>query len=92
MSWRQVLLPQRDHQFPQPLLLTRWSALPCGREEEVAPGLVAELMDEDPEASRCVAEPSGRFRRRETVNEEGPEGFILPVSRVGGLQEPACQS
>jgi len=70
---RQVLLPQCDDQVPQPLLFARRSALPRGRDEEIAPGLVAELMDKDPEAPRRIAEPSGRFRRREAVNEEGPE-------------------
>ena len=66
---------------------------PCARggDEEVALGLVAELMDEDPEAPRRVAEPSGRLGRWEAVDEEGPQGFVLPMGGVGGLQEPAGQ-
>ena len=87
----EVLLPQRDDLFPQPLLLAGRPALPRGRDEEVAPGLIAELMDEDPKAPRCVAEASGRLGRGETVDEEGPQGFVLPMGGVGGLQEPAGQ-
>jgi hypothetical protein len=88
----EVLLPQRDDLFPQSFPLPGWSALPRGGDEEVAAGLVAELMDEDAEAPRRVPEPSGRFGRRDTVDEEGPQGFVLPVCGVGGLQEAASQS
>ena len=88
----EVLFPEGDDLFPQSLLLARRSALACGRDEEVAFGLIAELMDEDPEAPGCVAEPSGGLGRGETVDEEGPQGFVLPMSGVGGLQEAAGQS
>jgi hypothetical protein len=88
----EVLLPQRDDLFPQSLPLSGWSALPRGRDEEVTPGLVAELMDQDPKTSRCVPEPSGRFGGRDTIDEEGPQGFVLPMGGVGGLQEAARQS
>ena len=87
----EVLLPQGDDLFPQPFLLAGRSALACGRDEEVAFGLIAELMDEDAKAPRCVAEASGRLGGGETVDEEGPEGFVLPMGGVGGLQEAACQ-
>ena len=69
--------------------------LPGGRpsravaDEEVAFGLIAKLMDEDAKAPGRVAEASGHFGRGETVDEEGPEGFVLPMGGVGGLQEPA---
>ncbi len=88
----EVLLPQGDDLFPQSSPLAGWSALPRGRDEEVALGLVAELMDEDAKAPRRVPEPSGRLGRRDTVDEEGPQGFVLPMGGVGGLQEPASQS
>jgi len=87
----EVLLAQGDDLFAKPFLLARRSADARRRDEEVARGLMAELMDEDAEAPRCIAEPAGRFGGGETIDEEGPEGFVLPVGGVGGLQEPACQ-
>ena len=87
----QVLLPQSDDPVPQPLLLAGWPTLSCRRHKEVTPGIGAELMDEDPEAPRGVAELSSRLGRRDAVHEEGPQGFVLPVSGVGGLQESARQ-
>ena len=87
----EVLLAEGDHVFAQPFLLARRSAYACRRDDEVARGLSAELLDKDAKASRCVAEPPGRFGGGDTVDEEGPEGFVLSVGGVGGLQEPACQ-
>ena len=55
------------------------------------PGLIAELMDKDAKAPGCIAEAGGCLGGGETVDEEGPEGFVLPMGGVGGLQEPACQ-
>ena len=68
------------------------SALACRGDEEVPFGLIAELMDEDPEAPRGVAEPGGGLGRGEAVDEEGPQGLVLPMGGVGGLQEAAGQS
>ena len=70
-------------------LLAGRSALACGRDEEVALGLIAELMDEDAEAPRRVPEAGGGFGGWDAIDEEGPEGFVLPMGGVGGLQEPA---
>src|SRR5437588_394379 len=75
----EVLLSQGDDQFPQAFLLAGRSARSCGRDEEATLGLVAELMDEDPEAPRCVPESSGCLGRGDTVDEEGPQGFVLPM-------------
>ena len=88
---REVLLPQSDDQIPEPLLLAGWPTLSSRREEEITSGLGAELMDEDPEAARCVAEPSGRLGGGKAVDKEGPQCFVLPVGGVGGLQEPTRQ-
>ena len=63
----------------------------AGGDEEIAVGLVAELVDEDAETSRRVAEASGRLGRWEAVDEEGPEGLVLSMGGVGGLQEAAGQ-
>src|SRR4051794_41669712 len=89
---REVLLAQGDDEFAEPFLLARRSTDVRGGEEEVARGLMAELMDEDAKASRCIAEPAGGFGGGETVGEEGPGGFVLSVVGVGGLQETAGQS
>ena len=62
-----------------------------GGGEEVALELIAEFMDEDTKAARCVAESPGGFGRWEPVDEEGPEGFVLSMVGVGGLQEEASQ-
>ena len=65
--------------------------LVCSGGEEVTIGPVTELVDEDAEAARRVAEASGRLGRREAVDEEGAEGFVLSMGGAGGLQEPAGQ-
>jgi hypothetical protein len=87
----EVLLPQSDDVFAEPLLFALWSAKSSSRDEEVASGLIAELMDEDAKAAGCIAELACCFGGGETVDEEGPKGFILPVGGVGRLQEPARQ-
>src|SRR5262249_54751982 len=85
----EVLLPQGDDLLPQAFLLARGSARPRGGGEEVPLGLSAELVDEDAEAAGGVTEASGRLGRREALDEEGPQGFVLPMGGVGGLQEAA---
>jgi hypothetical protein len=87
----EILFPQGDDPIPKSFLLARWPTLACGREEEVRLGVMAKLMDQDPKTSGCVAEPGGCLGGGETVDEEGPQGFVLPMGGVGGLQEAACQ-
>ena len=87
----EVLLPERDDLIAKPFLLARRSALASGRDEELTSGLIAELMDEDPKAPRCIAEPQGSFGRWDTIDEEGPQGLVLSVGGVGGFQEPTRQ-
>jgi hypothetical protein len=72
-------------------VLAQRSALASGGCEEVALELIAEFMDEDTKAAGCVAESPGGFGGWDTVDEEGPEGFVLSVVGVGGLQEEASQ-
>ena len=57
----EVLLAQGDDLLSQPLLLAWRSAPMCGGDEEVAVGLIAELVDEDAEAPRRIAEAGGRL-------------------------------
>ena len=87
----EVLLSQGDDLFPEPLVLARRSALASGGGEEVTLALIAEFMDEDTKAAGCVAESSGGFGGWDAVDEEGPEGFVLSMVGVGGLQEEASQ-
>jgi len=88
--WGSRVLTLLLAQFQSPIILILHFAVALSfflREATV--GLIAELMDEDPKTPRCIAEASGRLGRRETVDEEGPEGFVLPMGGVGGLQEAA---
>ena len=87
----EVLFPQRDDPIPKSLLLAWWPTLARGRDEEVTLGVMAKLVDQDAETSGCVAEPRGRLGGGETVDEEGAQGFVLPMGGVRWLQESACQ-
>jgi hypothetical protein len=61
---------------------------PLGRcEEEVASGTLAELVDEDAEAPRGVAEAASHLDAGETVDEEGAKGLVLAMGGVGGFEE-----
>ena len=61
---------------------------PFGRyQKEVASRVLAELVDENSEAPRCVAEAASDLGTGDAFNEEGAEGLILAVGRVGGLEE-----
>jgi hypothetical protein len=59
------------------------------RQEEGSPGILAELVDQDAEASRRVSEAFGDLGARESLDEEGAEGFVLALSGVGGFEEDA---
>ena len=56
-------------------------------EEEVASGILAELVDEDSEAPWGVTEAMRGLGAGEAIDEEGAEGFVLTVCCVGGLEE-----
>ena len=86
---REVLLAEGDDLLPQPSLLAGRPALVWSGDKEVAVGLVAELVDEDAEAPRRVAETSGRLGGWEALDEERSERLILSMGGVGGLQEAA---
>ena len=61
-----------------------------GREEGGAlGGVVAELMAEDAEGPRRVAEAASDFVGGESLDEVGAEGLVLPLERrFGGQEEP----
>src|SRR6185312_4126048 len=83
----EILLPQRDDLFTKPLLLAWRSAFACGGEEKVPLVLLAKLMDKDTKAARSIAEPLGRFGRRDTLDEESAQRLVLSMVGVGWLQE-----
>src|SRR5262249_56897030 len=85
----EVLLAEGDDLLPQPFLLAGRPALVWSGDEEVTVGPMSELMDEDAEAPRRVAEASGRLGRWEALDEEGSERLVLSMGGVGGLQEAA---
>jgi len=57
--------------------------------EEGAIGMLAKLRGEDAKASRGIPEATGDFGRSKTLDEIGPEGFVLPVSGISGLEKIA---
>jgi hypothetical protein len=52
-------------------------------------GVLSELVDQDAEGPRRVAEPARDFGAGEPVDEGGAEGFVLALGRVGGFEEHA---
>jgi hypothetical protein len=87
----EVLLSQRDNLFPQPILLARRSTDACDPDEEVTFRLIAKLMHQHTEAAGRVTESSGHLGGGDTLDEEGSEGFVLPMGGIGGLQEAPGQ-
>jgi hypothetical protein len=53
-----------------------------GRGEELTLGVFAELMDHDAKAPGRISEAFGGFRAGHTLDEIGPEGFVLSVCRI----------
>ena len=87
----QIPLPHRHDQFPDGIARGRhvWSL--AGRREEGAAlgGVVAELMTEDAEGPRCVAEAASDFMGGELLDVVGTEGLVLSLERrFGGQEEP----
>ena len=64
----------------------------AGGREEGGPlgGVVAELMTEDAEGPRCVAEAASDLVGGELLDEVGAEGLVLSLERrFGGQEEPS---
>ena len=61
---------------------------PLGRrEEEVALGVLAELVDEDSEAPRRVTEVASDIGAGLSLDEEGAERLVLAMDGVGRFEE-----
>jgi hypothetical protein len=85
----EILLSQRDDLVPNAIGFRR-SLRPLLRgKEEGAIWILAELVSEDPEASRRIPEAACGFDRREIIDEVGPEGFVLAVSGISGFEKEA---
>ena len=50
-------------------------------------GVLAEMVDQDPETARGVAKAAGGLLGGELVDEEGAQSLVLAVGGVGGLEE-----
>ena len=59
-----------------------------GRGQEEGPGrILSEVVHQNAEATLRIAEAARGLFGREFVDEEGAQGFVLAVGRVGGLKE-----
>jgi len=85
----EILLSQRDDLVPDPVGLRRSLRPLLGGEEEGAIWMLAKLMGEDTKASRRIPETASDFSRREILDEIGPEGFVLAVSRIPRFEKEA---
>jgi len=81
------LLAQGDDLFAEALGLGGGFGAFGRREEELAVGVLAELVDQDAEASRGVTTAAGGFGGREALDEVGAQGFVLAVRGVLRLEE-----
>jgi len=50
-----------------------------------------QFVAEDPEASGGITKALGDLGGGESFDEEGAEGFVLPVDGVAGLEEEAAE-
>jgi hypothetical protein len=86
---REVVLAQRDDLVAYGVGRGRGLGALGRRDEEGAVRVASELVDEDAEAARRVAEATGRLDTRETFDEIGPPCLVPPVGGVGRLGEEA---
>jgi hypothetical protein len=85
----EILLSQRDDLVPDTVSFRR-SLRPLLRgKKEGAIRMLAELMGKDTKASWRIPEAAGDFDGREILDEVGPEGFVLAVSRIPGFEKEA---
>ncbi len=70
----------------------RSTAMPLGRDAREEPdakvGIVAKLMAEDAEGTWGITKSAGGLDRGKLLDEEGTQGFVLPLEmRFGGEEE-----
>jgi len=59
--------------------------------EELAGGILAELMGQLPHAAHGIAKAAGNFRGGHLIDKAGPQGFVLPMRGVLGGQKYLSQ-
>jgi hypothetical protein len=59
--------------------------------EELASGVLPELVGQLPEAADGIAESFGDFRGRQAIDKIGSQGFTLPMGSVLGSQKGLSQ-
>jgi hypothetical protein len=86
----EIAFPHRDHQVSQRITDRSQSRLlGDAREEPCAKvGIVAKLMAEDAEGTWGITKSAGDLDRGKLLDEEGTQGFVLPLEmRFGGKEE-----
>ena len=85
----EVAFPHRDDQVSEGITDRSQGRLLGSASEEAGTegGIVAELMAEDAEGTRGVAEAAGDLDRGKLLDEEGTQGFVLPLERRFGGEE-----
>jgi hypothetical protein len=85
----EILLSQCDDLIPDTVGF-RGSLGPLLRgKEEGTIWILTELVGQDAQAPRGIPEATGDFDPRQILNEVGPEGFVLPMSRIPGFEKEA---
>jgi hypothetical protein len=83
----EVLLAQSNDLVPKPVCLGSTLRTFGRRNKEASFWILAKLVTENAEASLCVSKPSSRLSRRETFDEIGSQGLVLPMSGIGGFEK-----
>jgi len=83
----EVLLAQSDNLLAEAFAFGRNGGSLGRREEESPLRILTELMDQDAETARGVAEASGGLGRGKPIDEKGAEGFVQTMRRVGRFKE-----
>ena len=91
----EITFPHRDHQVSEGITDRSQSRLLGNAREEPGAkvGIVAKLMAEDAEGTRGITESAGDLDRGKLLDEEGTQGFVLPLeTRFGGEEEGGIAS
>lgn len=82
-----ILLAEGDDQIPSSGFFGLRARASARSEEEVALGVVAELVTEDSESSRGVAEAAGGLAGGEVIDKKGAESLVLALLGVSRTEE-----
>jgi hypothetical protein len=83
----EVLFAEGDDMLPEVFVGAVGLLLACGRQEERACGVVAELVDEASEAAWGVAQACGGRGGGESLDKGSAEGLVRAMGGVRGLAE-----